>query len=88
MQDGRGTDGRTDGQTDGQSETNIPPNNFVVRGYDKATALCSDRMSGSYFIVQTIKFLLINATALTLGQGHGKSSSTFSQTYIFFVPNI
>ena len=28
-------------------------------------------MSGSYFIVQT-KFLLINATAVTLGQGHGK----------------
>ena len=24
--------GRTDGQTDGRSETNIPPNNFVVRG--------------------------------------------------------
>ena len=24
--------GRTDRQTDGQSETNIPPNNFIVRG--------------------------------------------------------
>ena len=31
-------------------------------------------MSGSYFIVQTNKFiiLLIDATAMTLGQGHGK----------------
>ena len=29
-------------------------------------------MSGSYFIVQTSKFLLINTTAVTLGQGHGK----------------
>ena len=26
------TDGWTDGQTDGRSETNIPPNNFVVWG--------------------------------------------------------
>ena len=29
--DGR-TDKRTDGRTEGRSETNIPPNNFVVRG--------------------------------------------------------
>ena len=29
-------------------------------------------MSGSYFIVQTSKFVLINATAVTLGQGHRK----------------
>ena len=29
-------------------------------------------MSGSHFIVQTSKFLLIDATAVTLGQGHGK----------------
>ena len=28
----RRTDGRTDRRTDGRSETNIPPNNFVVRG--------------------------------------------------------
>ena len=27
-------------------------------------------MSGSHFIVQTIKFLLINAIAVTLGEGH------------------
>ena len=33
---------------------------------------CSDPMSGSHFIAQTSKFLLINATAVTLGQGHGK----------------
>ena len=31
------TDGRTDRRTDGRSETSIPPNNFVVRGYNKAT---------------------------------------------------
>ena len=29
-------------------------------------------MSGSYWITQTSKFLLINATAVTLSQGHGK----------------
>ena len=29
-------------------------------------------MSGSYFTVQTSIFLLIDATAVTLGQGHGK----------------
>ena len=33
---------------------------------------CSDRMSDSHFVVQTSKFLLINATAVALGQGHGK----------------
>ena len=33
---------------------------------------CSDPMSGSHFIVQTSKFLLIDATAVTLCQGHGK----------------
>ena len=32
----------------------------------------SDSMSGSHFIAQTSKFLLIDATAVTLGQGHGK----------------
>ena len=30
----------------------------------------SDKMRGSYFIVQKSKFLLIDATAVTLGQGH------------------
>ena len=33
---------------------------------------CSDLMSGSHFIAQTSKFLLIDVTAVTLGQGHGK----------------
>ena len=31
-----------------------------------------DPKSGSHFIAQTSKFLLIDATAVTLGQGHGK----------------
>ena len=34
--------------------------------------LRSDWMSDSHFIMQTSKFLLIDATAVTLGQGHGK----------------
>ena len=34
--------------------------------------LCGDPMSGSNFIVQTSKFLLIDATVVTLGQGHRK----------------
>ena len=29
-------------------------------------------MSDSHFVVQTSKFLLINATAVALGQGHEK----------------
>ena len=29
-------------------------------------------MSGSHFIAQTSKFLLINTTAMTFGQGHGQ----------------
>ena len=33
---------------------------------------CSDTMSGSHFILQTSKFLLIDATVMTLGQGHRK----------------
>ena len=32
--------------------------------------VCSDPMSGSHFIMQTSKFLLIDASAVTLGQGH------------------
>ena len=32
---------------------------------------CSNPMSGSHFIAQTSEFLLIDATAMTLGQGHG-----------------
>ena len=34
--------------------------------------LCSDPMSGSYFIAQTSKFFLIDTTDVTLGQGHGE----------------
>ena len=49
---------------------------------------CSDPVSVSRFIAQTSKFLLINATAVTLGQGHGKVIQYISQTHIFFVPNI
>ena len=45
---------------------------------------CSDPMSGSYFIAQTSKFLLIDATAMTLGQGHGKVIQYISpDPYIF-----
>ena len=33
---------------------------------------CSDPMSDSYFIAQTSNFLVIDATAATLGQGHEK----------------
>ena len=33
---------------------------------------CSDPMSGAHFIVQTSKLSIIHATAVTLGQGHGK----------------
>ena len=33
---------------------------------------CSDPMSGSHFIAQTSNYLLIDATAVTLGQGQGK----------------
>ena len=33
---------------------------------------CSDPLSDSHFILQTSKSLLKNATAVTLGQGHGK----------------
>ena len=44
---------------------------------------CSDPMSGSYFIMQTSKFLLIDATAVTFGQGHRKVIKYISpDTYI------
>ena len=50
---------------------------------------CNDPMSGSHFIVQTSKFLLMDVTAVTLGQGHGKVVQyIFPQTHILFVPNI
>ena len=50
--------------------------------------LCFVVIGWVVLIVQTSKFLLIYATAVTLGQCHGKSSSTFCQSYIFFAPNI
>ena len=43
-------------------------------------------MRSSYFIAQTSKFLLINTTAVTLGQGHGKVIQYISPDHIFFVP--
>ena len=39
---------------------------------NKAAMIGSDPMRGSHFIAQTSKFMLIVATAMTLGQGHGK----------------
>ena len=45
---------------------------------------CSNPMSTSYFIAQTSKFLLIVATAVILGQGHGKVFQYISpDPYIF-----
>ena len=45
---------------------------------------CSDLKSGSHFIAETNKFLLIDATAVTLGQGHGKVIQYISpDPYIF-----
>ena len=38
----------------------------------RAIKFCSDPISGSHFLVQTNKFLPIDATAVTLGQGHEK----------------
>ena len=42
----------------------------------KARRIQTDQ-TGSYFIVQTSKFLLINVTAVTLGQGHGTPDPYF-----------
>ena len=39
---------------------------------------CSDSMSGSHFNMQTSKFLLIDATAVTLGQGQQKVNQYIS----------
>ena len=61
---------------------------FVVIGWLVATKFCSDWMTGSHFVMQTSKFLVINVTAVNLGQGQGRSASTFSQMHTFFVPNI
>ena len=37
-----------------------------------AAKLCSDWMSGSHSIMQTIKFVIISVTTMTLGQGQRK----------------
>ena len=42
--------------------------------------LCSDHMSASHFIAQTSKFLLIDATAVTLDQGHRKVTQYIEPT--------
>ena len=39
---------------------------------DIAAKIYSDWLSGSYLILQISKFLFINVTAMTLGQGHQK----------------
>ena len=39
---------------------------------------CSDRMNSSHFIAQKSKFLLIDAIAMTLGEGHGKVNQYIS----------
>ena len=39
---------------------------------NKAVTFGSDQMSSSHFIAQTSKFLLIDTTAVTLGQGQRK----------------
>ena len=44
---------------------------------------CSDPMSDSHLIAQTSKFVLIDATVVTFGQGHGKVIE-----YIFLDPYI
>ena len=52
---------------------------IVIKSY-------SSWMNGSYFIVQTSKFVIISATVVTLGQG--QRNVTFSRTYTFLDPNI
>ena len=61
-----GTDGRTDGQTDrrtdGRSETNIPPNNFVVRRvwYNKLYTSSIRRNSYTPEIYQALEIMSWN----------------------------
>ena len=73
-------------------DTELPRVYDWVYSKDENLTQCSDVIksawSGSHFIAQTSKFLLMDATAVTLGQCHGKSSSTFPLTHIFFVPNM
>ena len=55
-----------------------------------ATKFCMDWLNGSHFILQTSRFLFINVTTITLGQGHQKVIQyIFPDLYhTFFVPNI
>ena len=52
---------------------------------DIATKFWSDCLSGSHFILQTRKFLLIYVTAVTLGQGQGQGHQTVIQ---YILPNL
>ena len=45
-------------------------------------------MSGSYFITQTSKFLLIDAKAVTLGQGHSEVIQYISPDSYIICANI
>ena len=53
-----------------QNFSKVKSGNNYDKG-NKAMSICSDQMSGCYFILQTSTFLLINAAAVTVGQGHG-----------------
>ena len=54
-----------------QNSSKISPGNNHDYA-NKVPAYCSDWMSGSHFIVQTITFLLIDATTVTGVQGQGR----------------
>ena len=49
-----------------------PKSNQVITMTRAIMLSSSDQMSGSHFIVQTSKYLLIDVTAVTSGPGHGK----------------
>ena len=51
---------------------------MIITRKKKAAMFRSDPVSGSHFIAQTSNFFLINSTAVTLGQGHGKVSQFIS----------
>ena len=55
-----------------QVSNRIPPKCNQVISMTRGIKLYSDWLRGSYFILQTSKFLFINATAGTLSQGHRK----------------
>ena len=52
-----------------QNFSNILSGNINDKS-NKAVMFCSYPMRDSHFTAQTSKFLLIDATAVTLGQGH------------------